>query len=175
LLGKMIEGIKAGLGWLADTVTQIGETISSGIQSIVAQAVDWGRNIVQGIIDGITGMLGSLAAKAGEIGTTISSAVTTGGAVAAFIPGGRPGDAGTEVVPAPAVVADTGGILPSGYAALNRSGRDEYVLPPGKAPITIQVGGIHITAGPGANGAQLAEEVARQLAPRLQAALANMT
>jgi hypothetical protein len=158
--------------------------LKGGAENVLSWALDFGKSVVSNIIEGLTSMLGAIGEKATEIGTTIQtsiqgavSGITVGGSVAAAIPGGRPGaaPAGTDIAPAvPAGVYDTGGILPSGWAALNHSGQNEYVLPPGQAPITVQVGGIHITAAPGTNGAALAEEVARMLAPRLQAALANM-
>jgi len=70
---------------------------------------------------------------------------------------------------------DEGGwLMPGLTAALNNTGQPERVLAPGENSIEVNVGGITINAGPGTSGAALAEEIARQLAPRLQAALSNM-
>jgi phage-related protein len=90
--------------------------------------------------------------------------------------------------PVPTEVMDSGGILPSGHAALNLSGKPEYVISPGARlePIagsavggagqqqtTVNLGGIVVqtraTATP-----QLVDEIARTLAPSLERQLENM-
>jgi len=79
------------------------------------------------------------------------------------------------------VTRDQGGVLPSGMAAINTSGRSEYVLPPGQRPggITINLGGLTLNVSGGADGLseqlpELAERLADYLATRLQASLNNI-
>lgn len=73
IISKLVQGIKDNMPKVKDKAQEIFNTIKDKLLEIPGKAVQWGKDMIQGLIDGIKGMIGSVGKAVKGVADKIAS------------------------------------------------------------------------------------------------------
>ena len=73
ILGKLGEGLKEAIPKVIEKIKELIGKIAEKIGELPGKAVQWGKDMIQGLIDGIKGMIGKVGEAAGKVAEKIKN------------------------------------------------------------------------------------------------------